>query len=142
MGQPLADRCVDWGPLCAPNKNWTNMERWLIVGQANKPFKGSSVSLTVTITLLGQPCANRCGDRMTICAPNRGPIYMPTEGRSSLQPSANDGLANLCYLGCFNYRRVGVCFWWRYDDFRHFGDLNKTFIKFRWLFQSHQRKRV
>ena len=56
-------------------------------------------TVKLTITLLGQPCANRCGDRMRICAPNRGPIYLPTEGRPRWQPFTNGGTTNFCYLG-------------------------------------------
>ena len=49
-----------------------NKEHWFIVGLANGPCNGPTVS--VTITSLGQPFANRCSDRMPICAPIRGPI--------------------------------------------------------------------
>ena len=48
--------------------SFSNMDSWPIVGLANRPSNGSMVSLT--ITLLGQPFINGCGDCMPICAPN------------------------------------------------------------------------
>ena len=70
------------------------MERWPFVRQASRPYNGPMVSLT--ITLLGEPFANRCGDRMPICpSQQRVDIYAdrwPTKLTTIFQWWANQDL--------------------------------------------------